>query len=613
MRWFLVLLALLAPTPTAWSICDLPPPAIDPPPPGYPPPGDGPITPGPTPTPNPGTGGPDTGGPTTGDPYGRPNVRTRRAAAGYGNAWHLWWELNREHLLGLRQTLKRRDVISGSRSGATVDPVAALRPGVRAALKTIALGATQNVHLRAAALRALGRTGGDDEARLLLGILRNSRERGAVLEGAAVGLGLVPRIGDPKLREEVGKYFQDLLEDKTPLRGCTRLVAIVGLSLRARTTPALAWQLVDRCQRRLSSADEATALLLACAITRHPCALPPLLEAAHTARLGPNRLHDVGRAQAVLGLGLLGDPSAIPAVSKILGSRRTGTHTRRSAALALGHLLRRPDVPAPHRKRAEQALLRGFDKIREPVGRAFCVVALGTAYEPFGLDVLRDTVANKGHTPEGPFAALALGLAADRLPRKEQAATRTFLARELRDAKHANARAALALAVGLAGGKDAQEVLVAVVKKERGRAPVRGPAIQGLGLIGDINPDLEKMLVTTIDDGAHEVVEDSALALGLLGWRRTATLLVDKLRDTKSVPVQVHMVAALSHLGGTVAVEPLIALLANGAKKHTQRASAASALGILAGERDHDPLFEIDAFTNPYALTAATRAVVLVY
>ena len=45
----------------------------------------------------------------------------------------------------------------------------------------------------------------------------------------------------------------------------------------------------------------------------------------------------------------------------------------------------------------------------------------------------------------------------------------------------------------------------------------------------------------------------------------------------------------------------------------TMRISAASALGILVDERDVDPLFEIDAHTNPYGLTSAGRTLVAVY
>ena len=108
-------------------------------------------------------------------------------------------------------------------------------------------------------------------------------------------------------------------------------------------------------------------------------------------------------------------------------------------------------------------------------------------------------------------------------------------------------------------------------------------------------------------------MEDASLALGFLGQRATARMLVQKLVETRSASVQVHMVAALSHLGSTAAIDPLIGVLQGRHRKHTMRESAAAALGILVDDREHDPLFEIDAYTNPYGLTIAGRALVLVY
>ena len=103
-------------------------------------------------------------------------------------------------------------------------------------------------------------------------------------------------------------------------------------------------------------------------------------------------------------------------------------------------------------------------------------------------------------------------------------------------------------------------------------------------------------------------------SLRTMPWdHANARMLVDKLVKTKSQSVQVHMVAALSHLGSHAAVDPLLKVLLDKRGKHTMRESAAAALGILVDDRAHDPLFEIDAHTNPYGLTIAGRALVVVY
>jgi hypothetical protein len=60
-------------------------------------------------------------------------------------------------------------------------------------------------------------------------------------------------------------------------------------------------------------------------------------------------------------------------------------------------------------------------------------------------------------------------------------------------------------------------------------------------------------------------------------------------------------------------VEPLLEVLGRTSMKAGVRASAAAALGILMDARDKDPLFEVDTATNPYALTAASRALVVPY
>ena len=196
---------------------------------------------------------------------------------------------------------------------------------------------------------------------------------------------------------------------------------------------------------------------------------------------------------------------------------------------------------------------------------------------------------------------------------KEADGLRTFLVERLRRSKDIERTAALSIAVGISGAKDARDHLFQCLARKRLTVGVRAPAIQGLGLLRQPTAEIEKTLMLALDDRSATIVEDASLALGFLGRRATAKLLVDKLVETKSASVQIHMVAALSHLGSTAAIDPLLDVLSDGSRKHTMRESAAAALGILVDDRAHDPLFEIDAFTNPYGLTVAGRALVLVY
>jgi hypothetical protein len=391
------------------------------------------------------------------------------------------------------------------------------------------------------------------------------------------------------------------------------MLAIMAISLRIRDDRTLGASLAARCTREMRTVNEAAAFLYSCGVARDPLVAPVLLEAVREGTIGTQKLHDVSRSHAALALAMAGDASAIHTLVQVLRSRRARTQTRRGAALGVGLMLRRDSLTDEQRAAGEAALLGAFDKCHDPLARGYCAVGMGTARRPFGIAVLKDAVQRSGNGPVRPYAALALGLAAPRLKDDQAQRTRRFLFQELGGARDIQLAAALSIAVGVSGARDAKEQLTKRLARKHLNAALRGPAIQGLGLLGESNRDIERTLIAALDEGTDEVVEDASLALGFLGRRSTARLLVAKLEQTRSEPVQAHMVVALSHLGGTAAVEPLLALLADGSKKHTMRESAASALGILVGGRARDPLFEIDTFSNPYGLTPGSRELVLVY
>jgi HEAT repeat protein len=612
-KLWLVLLVLAAPIPPAWGICDLPPPAPTPePPPSYDLPDSGAGTPMPTPTP-PGTPS-DPGGRPARTPDSRGGGRARTGGASYDASWHVWWELNREYLLGFRKTIERRDVISGGPRDPQVaaEARAVIREKTRRALRDVATRSKHN-QLRAAALRALGRVGNDEDARLFLRLLRTRRQPAEVLEAAAVGLGCIEHIESAEVRAAVRTVYGDLLAGNRVLSGRSRMLAIMAVSLRIRDDRALGASLAARCTREMRSVNEAAAILYSCGLARDPLVAPALLEAVREGALGKQKVHDVARSHAALALAMAGDANAIHSLVQVLRSRRAQAQARRGAALGVGLMLRREDLDEGQRKAGQAALLRAFDKSHDPLVRAFSAVGMGTAHQPFGISVLKNAVPRSSNGAVRPYAALALGLAARRLDENEAKKVRSFLFKELGDARDIQLGAALSIAVGVSGAEEARDQLFKRLARKNLKASLRGPAIQGLGLLGITSPEIDRALVDALDNGPPEVVEDAALALGFLGRRATARLLVAKLEQTRSESVQAHMVVALSHLGSTAAVEPLLKLLADESRKHTVRESAAAALGILVEEHAPDPLFEVDAFCNPYGLTPGGRELVLVY
>jgi len=339
---------------------------------------------------------------------------------------------------------------------------------------------------------------------------------------------------------------------------------------------------------------------------------PLLYEAAGSGRLGPIRLDDVSRSHAVLGLALARDGSAVPSLAHLLESRKTPLHTRRSAAIALGVLLRDANLEDRARTAGERALTGALERDRDVLVRGFAVAGCGTAARPFATARLREVLDN-GDLVVRPFAALALGLSARAASEEDRTRCTNLLRDELEHTHDPQLRASLAIALGLTGDRNARDDLQAYLDRERVAPAERGPALQGLGLLRVPTPAIESGLVEALEDPAEEVVEDACLALGLIGRRTTALLLAEKLSRTESLTVQRHMVAALSHLGSTVAVAPLLAVLRESHYGPERRAAAAAALGLLVDDRDSDPLFEIDTCTNAYALTQAVRPIVKVY
>ena len=113
--------------------------------------------------------------------------RPKRSAR--DDSWRLWWEYNREHLLGLRDMLRRPGTVTPG-AAATVDPLAERRDAVLAALRKTARDDPERT-VRAGALIAIGRMGDASDAPLLLAVLKDDRQPHEAREGAAVALGLL--------------------------------------------------------------------------------------------------------------------------------------------------------------------------------------------------------------------------------------------------------------------------------------------------------------------------------------------------------------------------------------------------------------------------------------
>jgi len=542
-----------------------------------------------------------------------PKRRGRRPTGSGGAAWRLWWEYNREHLIGLRRLLRERGAITGKPSGDTRDPLGARRPEVLEALRGAARKGDQAT-LRSAALIALGRMGTDDDAELFVKLLRDSRNPRDVHEGSAVGLGLLPPIENPQTKADVRAFLQEAARRPKRLPTRARGMVLLATGLRARSDPSLVMTLLAKATAAKYDAHDPADIAYACGLTRDAMVVPELLRAVRRSKLGERKLNAVARGHAVHALGLTGDPNAARLLSAVLISRNAQIDVRMSAALALARVLRETAPAQDGIDSAEKALLKTFQKGNHPVLRGFCAVALGGAREPLGVQVLMDAIDHGGAAGVKPFCAIALGLAARTLSDEDGRRIRNFLMVELDKTHELELGSALSIALGVAEARDAEKVLLKRLRKKSLPALARGAAAQGLGLMRSRSPitgnTLEELVRT---EKRPEVLQDIVLALGLIGRHGVALSLVEMLPKIKSSQLQGRIMLALGHLDHAAAVEPLLQVLRDPRRATLAREFAAVALGMLGDRRAEDVMFALDAHFNLYSTTLATHEFMRLY
>ncbi|MHC4957599.1 MAG: HEAT repeat domain-containing protein [Planctomycetota bacterium] len=585
------------------------PPKPGPPPPQHDPNPGGPMTP-PEPPPPPTDDDKPTPG-RTGKPSTRAPVRDRRAS-GWDQTWRIWWELNRENLVGFRHVLKGKGTVTPDAGGKARATIAARREDIRGALLRIAQGNEDRL-LRASALLALGRMGDQESSKLFLALLRDSKQAADVHEAAALALGMLGPIEDPVMRKSVREHLQYFTDNRGLLGLRAHSFVLFAAGMRARDDRQLVLTLANRAVKGARSGDEAVSLAFAFGLAGDPMLAPELLNAVERSRLGNKRIGDVGRSHALAALGRMGDPASADTCLKVLRARSSREGARRGAVLALARMLRTGSIDGAVADRVTRQLMKVFGKDKDPLVRGFAAVAVGGAVQPRGIHEFQRAIDHGGHAGIKGFAALAMGLAARRLDEAQARRVRAFLAEEFAKTREVSQSSALSIALGLSGATESLESLLERVQDKRRGVIVRGAAAQAVGLIGKDTPEAGRVLKAALEDGSRQMLGDVALALGMLGRRGTGQDLVAMLSRTKSTLHQGRIMLALGHLGSAAAVDPLLKALEDKNGRTAAREFAAVALGLLASREGRDPLFDIDADVNYYSLTAATKELVRLY
>lgn len=567
------------------------------------------------PMPAPGTGGNDGSGTPT--PNGRPG--NARPVVTF-DSWLFWWGYNNDDILNLRARLRSLE----NRTSTRLNPVGvgehhgrtpggkiavtdlAIRERVVPALEA-ALDSSLFFDIRAGAVVGLGKIGATQEkavasriAERLLAILANEsgEEHGTVEESAALALGLL------QSRDvEIVDALCDVLNDRRGARTRTRSFAALALGLLGveSSHPRYA-RVAETLRDVVRSGDETQADVPACALVAMGLSgdaafVPALVEMTREGRAyGTRKLDDLLRSFAAAALGKIAErdrESASPAVVEVLGRAltRKGTHTTRSAVIALGQIAQRRDLAADVRRRIVKQLAYVTGK-GETQAANFATVALGRiggATDDARLrghigDVLRRQL-KKGSFVSRPFAALGLGLLGRRF--EDAAAIGELLRDEFVEYRgDPRGRGAYAIALGMLGDRRAVPVLLGVLEDEAAYKKLRGLCAVALGMIRD-RKAIPAIRTALLEDRDPDLRVDAAIGAGLVGEIAVIDDLIGILRDPRaSLYVQGSVVLSLGRIGDERAIDSIIEILEDEEAQDIKRALAAVALGLLGDRND---------------------------
>ncbi len=570
--------------------------------------------------------------PPIGRPGGRPVTGPTTGArdlVAFSRTWQTWWEFNKEPFLVSRvrgvegPITGSDDFYLGARRGSrTVDVLQTTEADrVEKVVPALAklIERDRNRDVQSACLVALGKTGRDgrdvdgglidleellsarvgsdnqevrETAVLALGIA-GSRDAFGVLRDlfedtlagrkladraevrtrtrayAAYGLGLLARrVGDPKLARQVhDALWSALLDDDNDDRDLkVAVVSAIGV-LRSDVTKSsdkrLAWQAAENLLgwfgRDLGATEESFQ-------AHAPIAIARLLGR------GTSRIHR--RVKEVFS-------------ATLVAKKRRGAPILQSCSIALGMLTLPPEEQADESDFSDALrayIARGKDRTAQQLALISLGRVGGAANREHLLRIYRRSVADLK-----PWVAIALGLQAR--PKAVVGQPDVFvgemLLAEIEDAATTELRSALAVAVGLTGLRDAAPTLLRLLREYEGDVWSAGYLAIGLGLLQDIKAAATLGEIMARSTRRPFLLQQCAVALGMLGDRQAIDQLLGLLEESESVAVLSAVAGAIARIGDRRAIDRLVALAADYELTKLGRAFVAAALG---GVADKDSL-----------------------
>lgn len=583
-------------------------------------PWNGPAGPGPY---GPGTGGP--AGPSTGGPLGPTTgpLGGGRPAVADGTSWQVWWEFSKDPLIarpGLPETMP----VSGSdefylgvrRQTLSRDPQAPTEPERRdriAAALLKALRGNTNPDIVTACLVALGKVGLDPQGAELHKVFpeylpannQEIRETSALAPGIAGRADNFDTLAALLHAEKAGRALcGGEVSDRT------RTFAAWSLGLMARRSDGAVKQRVHdlllHClmSREERSRDLRVGLVGALGLLApdpERSAVEKKLLWQTVASLWTFYEQDLGKGNQLV------QAHAPIAIARLLGRGNTPEHQRRkgqlldelfprqrrnntvlqSAAMALGTLCL-PQEQHPDDAVYSEALLRYYKEGTDQAARHFSVLSLGRIGGAHNRAVLLAIYGQSNKHIERPWIALALGLIARqqvRLRNDVDTEVGRLLLYDLREIDSADTRAALSVAIGLCGYREAADTLLELIRDHPKSDMVCGYVPLALAML-DHAPAADALLELMQQSLRRPfVLQQCAVALGRLGDLRAAPVLHEMLQKSDSMAVLSAVATGIGYLRDRRSIDPMIAALEDPERTKLARAFAAAALGFI-GDKD---------------------------
>lgn len=575
--------------------------------------------------------------------------------------WTYWWRANRDRFIRLKETVRRSHAKTGSDeyfmgahrrvSGLDLarltesDTMERILP----ALKRL-LDSTRQHDITETTMVALGKIGRDHPRFRVLPLMeaRLSSFNSGVRQTAAVAMGISQM---PAAVVTLGHLVRDdatgrRLVERTFVDDRLRSFAAYGMGLVAWAGDEAAKRTTLRTMAEILRAkDIASRNIRVAAIHAISILNPDRQKAADPDSVLNRALDELDRFYGrQLGRGDQFVQSHVPpAVAKLMGRGQTSRHERykklyqehllgasgasahagnkrhiqidRAAAIALGQLAS-PSEEVAADKPCSDALLRYYKHGRDQQARYLCLISMGQIGGHANRSALLSALCRGKKALERPWAAVALGVfchrAWERNPDTDMDMTvGDALLAQFRQVRTPNARAAFAIALGLARFERAGPELMAALVELEHQDQLAGYICMGLALMDYQKARRQVEAVCERALRRPELLKRSAVALGKLGDRDAAATLTEMLRGESTNLATLSAIAiALGQIGDRRSVGALTAVMANDGFGYLSRAFAAAALGGIA-DKELLPWNEKISANSNYRAAVETMADIL--